>query len=206
MSSAGQANEAGSVFRRDAAVYFAVYALIGKPIAPLNQTARVQRLDFETTDPTDDIVLSLDDGTKAFISAKNHVDAGKSFKETVAGWIAQVEEGMGPNDLLGLTFGSCAGWVRDLADGLRRLRLGQEISRTAELSALQKLDALVPEGHRDEIRQRARYGAYLRIRDKRGYDGDVRGTTFWSYRGGYEAGNFRLVKHAPCVGRGRARN
>ena len=181
MSSAGQANEAGSVFRRDAAVYFAVYALIGKPIAPLDQAARVQRLDFETTDPTDDIVLSLDDGTKAFISAKNHVDAGKSFKETVAGWVAQVEEGMGPNDLLGLTFGSCAGWVRNLAEALRRLRLGQNISAS-------------------------KTGADLRIRDKRRYDGNVRGTTFWSYRGGCEAGNVRFVKHAPCAGRGRARN
>lgn len=156
MSSAGQANEAGSVFRRDAAVYFAVFALIGKPIDRLNQTARVQRLEFETSDPTDDIVLSLDDGTKAFISAKNHVDAGKSFKDTVAGWVAQVKGGMGPNDLLGLSFGSCAGWVHDLAGALHRLRLGQEILRRVELLALQKLDALVPEEYRDEIRERAR--------------------------------------------------
>ncbi|MBE8146292.1 hypothetical protein IOD13_06315 [Brevibacterium casei] len=114
-----------------------MYALIGKPIAPLSETARVQRLDFETTDPTDDIILSLDNGAKAFISAKNHVDAGKSFQETVAGWVAQVEAGMESNDLLGLTFGSCAKWVRELADAFtpttyrsRNLKNGGAISIT----------------------------------------------------------------------------
>lgn len=101
MSSAGQANEAGSVFRRNAAVYFAVYALIGRPMEALDTSRQVLRLDFETPDPTDDIVLRLDDGSKAFVSAKNHVHGGKPFKETVVGWVAQLEAGVGHDDLLG---------------------------------------------------------------------------------------------------------
>ncbi len=156
MSAAGQANEAGSVFRRDAALYFAVYALVGRPVSALDTAKHILRLDFETVDPTDDIVLGLAGNAKAFISAKNHVNAGKSFRETVTGWIAQLEAGMGAEDLLGLAFGSAAAWVSDLADGLRRLRAGQDISRTAETAALKRLDDLVPEAHRDEIHHRAR--------------------------------------------------
>lgn len=156
MSSAGQANEAGSVFRRDAAVYFAVHALIGRPVPALDSSMKIERLDFETPDPTDDIVLGLTGAARAFVSAKNHVDAGKSFRQTVAGWVAQLDVGVGAQDLLVLAFGSCAGWVRDLAEGLRRLRAGQEVSRPAEVAALLKLDALVPEARRDEVRRRAR--------------------------------------------------
>jgi len=144
------------VFRRDAGVYFAVYALIGKPIPSLDSARRVVRLDFETSDPTDDIVVGLTGDTKAFVSAKNRVDAGKSFRETVAGWVAQLDAGMGPEDLLGLAFGRRAGWVHDLADGLRRLRAGQTVSRPAEIRALKTLDDLVPESHRDEVHRRAR--------------------------------------------------
>ena len=77
MSSAGQANEAGSVFRRNAAVYFAVHALVGRPVETLDASRRVLRIDFETPDPTDDIVLRLEGGAKAFVSAKNHVHAGQ---------------------------------------------------------------------------------------------------------------------------------
>lgn len=156
MSTAGQANEAGSVFRRDAAVYFAVHALIGRPVSALDGSRQILRLDFETPDPTDDIVLGLTGDATAYVSAKNRVDAGKSFRETVAGWVAQLDADMGAEDLLGLAFGSCASWVHDLAEGLRRLHAGQEVSRPAEVAALKKLDDLVPEGHRDEVRRRAR--------------------------------------------------
>jgi hypothetical protein len=156
MSSAGQANEAGSVFRRNAAVYFAVHALVGRPVAKLDATRRVLRIDFETPDPTDDIVLRLDGGARAFVSAKNHVHAGTPFKKTVAGWVAQVEAGMAPDDLLGLSFESSAAWVPDLAEGLQSLRAGQEVTRPAEIAALKKLDDEIPEGLRGEVRRRAR--------------------------------------------------
>lgn len=156
MSSAGQGNEAGSVFRRNAATYFAVHALIGIPVEALQSTRHVLRIDFETTDPTDDIVLSLAGGVKAYVSAKNHVDAGKSFKDTVTGWIDQLDAGVGQDDLLGLTFEKSAAWVEDLAEGLERLRAGQPVTRTAELKALKKLDDLVPIAQRDEVRRRAR--------------------------------------------------
>ena len=156
MSRAGQANEAGSVFRRNAAVYFAVYALIGRPVEALDTSRQVLRIDFETPDATDDIVLGLTGGAKAFVSAKNRVDAGKSLKDTVAGWVAQLDAGVGPDDLLGLSFESCAAWVKDLAEALGRLRAGQEVSRPAEVAALKTLDDLVPVAQRDEVRRRAR--------------------------------------------------
>lgn len=156
MSRAGQANEAGSVFRRNAAVYFAVYALIGRAVDALDTSRQVLRIDFETPDATDDIVLGLTGGAKAFVSAKNRVNAGKSFKDTVAGWVAQLDAGVGPDDLLGLSFESCAAWVEDLAEALGRLRAGQEVSRPAEVAALKKLDDLVPVAQRNEVRRRAR--------------------------------------------------
>lgn len=156
MSSAGQANEAGSVFRRNAAVYCAVHALVGRPVAKLDAARRVLRIDFETPDPTDDIVLRLEGGARAFVSAKNHVHAGRPFRDTVAGWVAQVEAGLSPDDLLGLSFESCAGWVLELAEGLQRLRAGQDVTRQAEIDALKKLDDEVPERLRAEVRRRAR--------------------------------------------------
>lgn len=156
MSSAGQANEAGSVFRRNAAVYFAVYALIGRPVGAMDASRCVLRIDLETSDPTDDIVLSLDDGSKVFVSAKNRVDGGKPFKDTVAGWVAQLEAGVGPDDLLGLAFQSGARWITDLADALERLRAGQVVMRSAEARALEKLDNLVPPALQGEVHRRAR--------------------------------------------------
>lgn len=156
MSGAGQANEAGSVFRRNAAVYFAVHALAGRPVASLDTARRILRIDFETPDPTDDIVLGLEGSAKAFVSAKNRVHAGNPFKDTVAGWVAQVEAGLGPDDLLGLTFETCANWVLELAQALQRLRAGQPVTRQEEVNALRTLDDEVPEGLRPEIRRRAR--------------------------------------------------
>ncbi|SKB07680.1 NACHT domain-containing protein [Aeromicrobium choanae] len=156
MSSAGRANEAGSVFRRNAAVYFAVHALVGRPVDALDASTKILFIDFETPDATDDIVLGLTGGSRAFVSAKNHVDAGRPFKETVAGWVAQLSARVGPDDLLGLTFESCAAWVKDLAEGLRRLRAGQEIYRSVEIEALKRLDELVPVAQQDEVHRRAR--------------------------------------------------
>lgn len=156
MSSAGQANEAGSVFRCNAAAYFAVHALAGMPVSAFDSSTQIVRVDFESPDPTDDIVLRFGDGSKAFASAKNEVNYGKSFKGTVAGWVEQLDAGVQPDDLLVLTFERCAKWVRDLSDALRRLREGQRVTRPDEVAALERLNALVPSHLRVEVRRRAR--------------------------------------------------
>ena len=57
MSRAGQAGEVGSVFRTVVATHLAVHGLRGRPVSGLDLPSGVDpiRLDFETTDPTDDI-------------------------------------------------------------------------------------------------------------------------------------------------------
>ncbi len=89
MSSAGQANEAGSIFRRDAATYLTVHTLAGIPVAALAGPGLVERLDFETSDETDDIRVTFDEGTKAFISAKRKCGFDH-FDSTIDAGVAQL--------------------------------------------------------------------------------------------------------------------
>lgn len=89
MSSAGKANEVGSVFRGVVAAHLAVYGLRSRLVPGLELPDGVVpvRLDFETTDPTDDLRVTFSDGRRAYVSAKRQVNKDKPLKETVKGWI-----------------------------------------------------------------------------------------------------------------------
>jgi len=156
MSSAGQANEAGSVARRDAATYFGVHMLAGRPVEALENYKAITHVAFESSDPTDDIVLAFAGGSRAFASAKRKVTHGKPFIDTVDGWVAQLDENLSDDDLLVLVCEEAAEWVRDLADVLTKLRAGVAADSRRHRDALQRLDAHVPADKRDEIRRRAR--------------------------------------------------
>ncbi len=156
MSSAGQANEAGSVARRDAATYFGVHMLVARPVEALENYKAITHVAFESSDPTDDIVLTFDGGSRAFAAAKRKVTYGKPFIDTVDGWVAQLDENLGDDDLLVLVCEEAAEWVRDLADALTKLRAGVAADSRRHRDALKRLDAHVRADKRDEIRRRAR--------------------------------------------------
>lgn len=156
MSSAGQANEAGSIARRSAASYFGVYMLAGMPVETFENFKAITHLEFESPDPTDDIVLTFGGGGRGFVSSKREVTYGKSFKDTVEDWVAQLDESLGNDDLLILVCEECAGWVRDLADALAKLRSGSSITSKRHRDALGRLDGEVPPDKRPEVYRRAR--------------------------------------------------
>ncbi|MGY2876353.1 hypothetical protein ACVW00_003543 [Marmoricola sp. URHA0025 HA25] len=156
MSSAGQANEAGSVARRNAGTYLAVYMLAGLPVDALENFKAISHVGFESSDPTDDIVLTFDGGARGFVSSKRKVTYGAAFKGTVAGWVAQLDEVLDADDLLILVCEEAAEWVRNLADALARIRGGGVAESRRHVEALARLDGEVPAGKRDEVRRRAR--------------------------------------------------
>lgn len=72
-SRSGQANEAGSVHRRGVAAYLAAHGLVGQPVIsadPGQGMPAPAALAFETDQATDDLLCTLSDGTRLFISAK----------------------------------------------------------------------------------------------------------------------------------------
>lgn len=156
MSSAGQANEAGSVARRNAATYFAVHMLAARPVEALENYKAIAHVAFESSDPTDDLVLTFEGDARAFASAKRKVTYGAPFIETVKGWVAQLDEDLGADDVLVLVCEEAAAWVRDLADALIKLRSGVPADSSRHQAALRRLDAHVPEDKRAEVRRRAR--------------------------------------------------
>ncbi|QVJ02791.1 hypothetical protein KGD82_11245 [Nocardiopsis eucommiae] len=156
MSSAGQANEAGSVARSNAATYFAVHMLSTRPVEALENYKAIIHVAFETPDPTDDIVLSFDDGSRAFVSAKRKAKYGEPFIDTVDGWVAQLDKHIGDNDLLVLVCEETVEWVRDLSDALTKIRSGAAASSKRHKTALKRLHDHVPTDKRSEIYQRAR--------------------------------------------------
>ncbi|WP_222936629.1 NACHT domain-containing NTPase [Streptomonospora sp. PA3] len=113
------------------------------------------RLDFETSDPTDDIRVTFSDGRRAYVSAKRNVSKGPPLNETVAGWVAQVPS-LGPGDLLVIAGEDFTGAAKDLQRVLRRHRAGLQMETKDERDALKALDDLLPENIRDLVLDRAR--------------------------------------------------
>lgn len=144
------------MFRRDVAVYLAVHLLAGVPVPAFENHKKLVRLDFETADPTDDIAVTFDGGSRAFVSAKRKVNAGAPFTSTVAGWVGQAMAGMGDEDLLALAYAEGPEWLRDLTEGLDRARTGRPVTGATRTRQLKALDALVPAEYRAMVRERAR--------------------------------------------------
>lgn len=155
MSSAGQANEAGSVARRNAAMYFGVHMLVGSPIQALRNNKVITHIAFESTDPTDDMVLAFDDESRAFVSVKRKMAKGEPFSDTVQGWVDQLHADLADEDVLVAVCEESVQWVRDLAVTLTRLRSGVAAGSAPYGPALANLDELVPADKRDEMRRRA---------------------------------------------------
>jgi hypothetical protein len=83
------------------------------------------RLDFETDDPTDDLMATMSDGRRCFISAKREVGNDRHLKDTVEGWVGQMGD-IRDGDLVVLAAEELKGVVKDLAEALRRRRDGRD--------------------------------------------------------------------------------
>jgi len=129
VSRAGQGDAVGGVFRVVAATFLAVHSLRGQPVAGLAPSgdARAVRLDFETDDATDDLVATMSHGRRCFVSAKRAVGNNRHLKDTVLGWVGQMDSGS-DEDLLVLAAEDLTGVVKDLDEALRRRRAGRRLA------------------------------------------------------------------------------
>jgi hypothetical protein len=135
VSKAGQADAVGGVFRVVAATYLAVHALRDQPVAGLELPNELHtvRLDFETDDPTDDLMATMSDGRRCFISAKREVGNDRHLKDTVEGRVGQMGD-IRDGDLLVLAAEELKGVVKDLAEALRRRRDGRDPAGQSSVS------------------------------------------------------------------------
>lgn len=120
----GQANEAGSVHRRGVAAYLAAHGLASRPVAaaapgPGNPTPVA--LAFETAHATDDLLCTLSNDSRLFISAKRTCGDDRHLRQTITQWADQVDH-LRPGDRLVLATAEPRGIVRDLAPALNRRR------------------------------------------------------------------------------------
>lgn len=139
-----------------AAAYLAVHALREQPVAGLDLPSDVHaaRLDFETDDPTDDLVATMSDGSRCFISAKRAVGNDRHLKSTVEGWVAQMSTVRG-GDVLVIAAEELKGPVKDLPEALRRRRDGRELA-VRHQKAITAVTKSVPVGLRDDMLNRTR--------------------------------------------------
>lgn len=157
MSRAGQAGEVGSVFRCAVATHLAVHGLRSRSVSglALPKGLDLVRLDFETSDATDDVRVTFADGTRAYVSAKRKVTKGRPLEETVAGWIRQADM-LGPRDLLVIAGEEFTGPAKHLDHVLRRYRAGLPMETRSEQDAFKVLDDLLPPATRQIVLDHAR--------------------------------------------------
>lgn len=156
MSRAGQADAAGGVFRIVAATFLAIHALREQEVVGLRLPSDVGavHLAFETDDPTDDLVATMSDGRRCFISAKRAAGNDRHLKDTVEGWVAQMRD-VRPDDLLVLAAEDLKGPVRDLAEALQRRRDGRALAGRHD-AAIAAVSQHVPPGILDDLLDRVR--------------------------------------------------
>jgi len=156
MSRAGQADAVGGVFRAVVATYLAVHALREQPVAGLDvpNDVHATRLDFETDDPTDDLVATMSDGSRCFISAKRAVGNDRHLESTVEGWVAQMATVRGA-DVLVIAAEELKGPVRDLPEALLRRRHGRGLADRHQ-KAIAAVSNHVPAELRDDLLDRVR--------------------------------------------------
>ena len=157
MSSAGKANEVGSVFRCAVATHLAVHGLRGRTVSGLDLPNGVDpiRLEFETSDPTDDIRVTFSDGRRAFVSAKREVRRGKPLNETVAGWVEQAPA-LGPDDLLVIAGEEFTGAARHFDRVLQRHRARLPMETDEERNTFKVVTDLIPDPLVELVLNRAR--------------------------------------------------
>lgn len=156
-SRSGQANEAGSVHRRGVAIYLAAHGLASRPVAaadPGPGKPTPVALAFETSHATDDLLCTLSDKSRLFISAKRACGNDAQLQDTVDQWLGQVDD-LQPGDRLVLATAEPKGIVRDLGKALSRRRAAPTsvfpVKEQEALSALRKRMTDTPKEKQDRV-------------------------------------------------------
>ena len=124
------------------------------PSLAFSNDVHTVRLDFETDDPTDDLMATMSDGRRCFISAKREVGNDRHLKDTVVGWVGQMGD-IRDGDLLVLAAEELKGVVKDLAEALRRRRDGRD-SAGKHRDAIAAVTKHVPAALVDDLLDRVR--------------------------------------------------
>lgn len=122
----GQANEAGSVYRRGVAAILAVHGLQEKGIAALEMPDSGPypvAIAFETLDTVDDIRCEMADGSALYLQAKRVYGKDSTFKDAVEQWTAMLDT-LRDGDRLVIASAAARGEVKALPSALRKRRAG----------------------------------------------------------------------------------
>ena len=148
-STGGSAAEAGGLYRRSVAAVFVAYALNGTPFPglPVRETdAVVDAVGLETDFAVDDILVQLRSG-KLLLQAKRTLTFARPMRQVATQWLAAVRERdfRSSTDLVGAVGGTLSNEVRNLAEGLSRLRAGATVFPAGQSRALGRLRTLLGE-------------------------------------------------------------
>lgn len=124
-SRGGQANEAGSSYRAGVATLIAVLGLVGRPILALEYTSNQSPnlIEFETTDPLDDIAMTNTDGSRAFFQCKRTCGRDAALRSALHQIITHTQT-VGFDDRLIIASADFIGAIRELPTALRKRRNG----------------------------------------------------------------------------------
>lgn len=145
----GQANEAGSVYRRGVAGIISTHGLLSKGIAALglpDAGPSPVSIAFETTDAVDDIVIELSNGTHVYMQAKRIYGDDSTFESAALQLTAMLDD-LQEGDRLVVVSASAKGDVKELPEALRVQRADGVLKSTHQkaLDALAKR-AVLPRG------------------------------------------------------------
>jgi hypothetical protein len=136
----GQANEAGSVYRRGVAGIVAAHGLLSKGIAALglpDAGPYPVSIAFETTDAVDDIVTELSDGTRVYMQAKRIYGDDSTFESAVLQLVAMLDD-LQEGDRLVVVSAYARGDVKELPEALR-VRRAEGVLKSTHQKALDAL-------------------------------------------------------------------
>lgn len=120
-----------------------VHGLVGQHVPWLPHDVTPVRVGLESDTEIDDVVIELDDGSRAFVQVKLTCDLGRELDATVDQWARAYKEGsLAARDTAILAVALPSNTVRQLATALTQRRSGTSISRV-QRSAINKLEELL---------------------------------------------------------------
>ena len=143
----GAADESGGLYRRAVAALFVAYGLNGTPFPGLptrDANAIVNGVALETDFAVDDLLVELSVG-RLFVQAKRTLNFGRPMREVTGQWLRAVRNPRFERnqDLLAAAAEISSRPVRDLTEGLDRLRQGAAVFSARECHAFRKLKDLL---------------------------------------------------------------
>lgn len=139
----GAAAEAGSVHRAGIAAIVVVHGLVGQRVQWLPHNRAPVRISLESDSAIDDIVIELEDGSRAFIQAKLTCDMGRELQASAEQWICAYKAGIRTaEDSAILAVANPSNTMRSLSSALDERRAARSMNATQQ-ETLMKLTTLL---------------------------------------------------------------